>query len=76
MTIITVENKFHNTEARIRAELKTTYDITYAEISDHQIKTLRKKLCGMKGCSCTSRWEARVKDKPVNLFDKDGIGIC
>lgn len=57
--MITVRNDFHCTEVRVRANIGDT-------LTESQVKRCRRKLCGIKGCSCT--WSCLGDRGPQNGF--------
>ena len=60
MKTITLRNDFHNTKARVRAELlefkALEYDpprkVVAAILTESQYKRAKRKLCGMSDCKC------------------------
>lgn len=45
VTMLTLTNSFHNTEATIRANVDDT-------VSRSTLRRVRKQLCGITGCTC------------------------
>jgi len=67
--MITVRNDFHNTEARIRAEIGDA-------LTSSQVIRCRHKLCGIEGCTCGGPLSERgpQTDDEGNRFDVIATG--
>lgn len=53
MTNVTLRNDFHNTSCTIRTELNYVHYISSTIYpTSRQIKAAKRKLCGIKGCTC------------------------
>lgn len=51
MTLATISNDFHNTTTRTRLGRKT----------ESQMKSLKRRLCGVSGCTCSDDIGSRGK---------------
>ncbi len=54
--MITIRNEFHNTQARIRAGIGDV-------LTPSQVKRCRRKLCGIKGCTCGGELSERGRQR-------------
>lgn len=65
MTLATISNDFHNTTTRTRLGRK----------SEKQMKALKRRLCGIAGCTCSddigSRGKQNQPDGSLLLIDWD-----
>jgi len=67
---VTLRNDFHNSEARVRvAGLPAT-------LTRSQVVRVRRKLCGISGCTCGGPLGERGKqDVNIDYVDPETIGL-
>lgn len=65
---VTLKNNFHNTECRVR--LEEIEPMAY-KISMWDVKRIEKKLCGIKGCTCSGATGIRDENCDVIFAERD-----
>lgn len=63
--IYTFTNDFHHTTARVRLNPDVAFGLT---LSPHQVRRLRAKLCGNKGCTCGGGLGQRGDNPEVETY--------